>query len=108
VNRDGKPDLLVSNFCATFTCANGSVGVLLNNTTLGKAATSATLVSGLNPAIYGQAVTCTATVTTSGTVLPTGKVTFTWAGSYSIGTATLNSSGVATLTRSNLNATLIR
>jgi hypothetical protein len=30
-------------------------------------------------------------------------VTFTWSG-YSIGTATLNSSGIATLTKSNLNA----
>ena len=34
---------------------------------------------------------------------PTGKVTFAWSG-YTIGTATLNSSGVATLSRSKLNA----
>ncbi len=66
-------------------------------------ATSTTLVSSLNPSVYGQAVTWTATVTTSGPVPPTRKVNFTW-GSYSIGSATLNASGVATLTRSNLNA----
>jgi hypothetical protein len=67
-----------------------------------KSATSTTLASDLNPSIYGQSVTWTATVTTSGSVMPTGKVNFTWR--YIIGTATLNSSGVATLTKSNLNA----
>ena len=36
--------------------------------------------------------------------MPTGKVDFTWGGVYTIGTATLNASGVATLTKSNLNA----
>ena len=35
--------------------------------------------------------------------MPTGKVRFRWS-IYSIGSATLDSSGVATLTRSNLNA----
>jgi hypothetical protein len=73
---------------------------VVNSTT--KSATSTTLASSLNPSIYGQSVTWTATVTTSGSVPPTGKVTFTWG--YVIGTATLNSSGVATLTKSNLNA----
>ncbi len=62
-----------------------------------------TLASSLNPSIYGQKVTWTATVTSSGSVTPTGKVQFTWSG-YTIGSATLDSSGVATLTRSNLNA----
>jgi len=57
----------------------------------------------LNPSIYGQKVTWTATVTSSSSITPTGKVRFTWSG-YTIGSATLNSSGVATLTRSNLNA----
>ena len=41
-------------------------------------------------------------VTTSGPVPPTGKVNFTWGDS--IGTASLNASGMATLTRSTLNA----
>ncbi len=66
-------------------------------------ATSSILGSSLDPSIYGQMVTFTATVTGSGTVPPTGQVTFTWLGN-SIGSATLNSSGVATLTKSNLNA----
>ena len=68
-----------------------------------KSATATTLVSNLNPSIYGQKVIFTATVTTSGAVPPTGNVNFKWNGN-SIGSATLNASGVATLTRSNLNA----
>jgi len=36
--------------------------------------------------------------------IPSGKVAFTWGGVYTIGTALLNASGVATLTKSNLNA----
>jgi hypothetical protein len=31
VSGDGKPDLVVANFCASSDCANGSVGVLLGN-----------------------------------------------------------------------------
>jgi hypothetical protein len=69
----------------------------------GKFATSTSLISSLNPSIYGQKMTWTAAVTTSGSVAPTGTVKFTWS-DYTIGSATLNSSGVATLTRSNLNA----
>src|ERR1039458_6975413 len=30
VNGDGKPDLLVANYCADSSCVNGSVGVLIN------------------------------------------------------------------------------
>lgn len=78
-----------------------SLRQVVNSTT--KSATATTLVSSLNPSIYGQKVTWTATVTTSGSVPPTGKVNFDWNG-YSIGTASLSASGVATLTRSALNA----
>jgi hypothetical protein len=94
VNADGRLDLVVAN------AGNGSVGVLLNNS---KGTTSTSLASNLNPSIYGQKVTWTATVISSGSITPTGKVRFTWSG-YTIGSATLNSSGVAMLTRSNLNA----
>lgn len=72
--------------------------------TTNKSATAVTLISSLNPSIYGQTITWSATVTTSGSIAPTGTVNFTWG--YNIGTATLNGSGVATLTRSNLNADL--
>jgi hypothetical protein len=95
LNGDGKPDLLVAIDNPT-----GAVAVLLN-ATLGKSSTTTSFVSSLNPSIYGQAITWTATVTSSGSITPTGKVTFTWGNT--IGTATLNASGVATLTKSNLN-----
>jgi hypothetical protein len=102
VSGDGRVDVLVANAIAEIGKGvgegNGSVGVLVNST---KFATSTTLASGLNPSIYGQSVTWTAMVTSSGSVPPTGKVNFTWG--YSIGTATL-ANGVAMLTRSNLNA----
>ncbi|SPE34311.1 exported hypothetical protein [Acidobacteriia bacterium SbA2] len=64
--------------------------------------TSTTLSSSLNPSTYGQTIVFTAIVTTSGPIPPTGTVSFTWG--YDIGTVTLNAIGVATLTRSNLNA----
>jgi YVTN family beta-propeller protein len=62
-----------------------------------------TLTSSLNPSIYGQKVKFTATVAPSGNFTPTGKVRFTWS-RFTIGSATLNSNGVASLTKSNLNA----
>ena len=71
--------------------------------TSSQSATRTALTSSLNPSIYGQKVTWTATVKTSGSTTPTGKVDFNW-GDFYIGTAALNSSGVATLTRSLLSA----
>jgi hypothetical protein len=67
-----------------------------------KSATATTLVSSLNPSIYGEDITLTATVTTFGSVTPTGKVNFTWG--YNLGTATLNKDGQASLTISKLDA----
>ncbi len=99
VNGDRKSDLLVAT-CANSSCSLGAIGVLLNNS---KSATSTSLGSNRNPSTYGQKVTWTATVTPSGSLTPTGKVRFRWS-INSIGSATLNSSGVATLSRSNLNA----
>jgi hypothetical protein len=68
-----------------------------------KSVTSTALISSLNPSTYGEKVTWTATVTSSGSTIPTGKVNFNWSG-HTIGSAALSSGGVATLTRSNLNA----
>src|SRR5208282_1527288 len=66
VNGDGEPDLVVGN--ETLSGGDGSVGVLLHTTP-----TTTTLVSSLNPSVYGQAVTFTAAVSAaSGT--PTGTV----------------------------------
>jgi hypothetical protein len=83
--------------------ASTSLGLKQVVNPTGKFTTSTALASSLNPSIYGEKVTWTATVTTTGSITPTGKVSFTWSG-HTIGAATLNSSGVATLTKSNLNA----
>jgi hypothetical protein len=101
VNGDGRPDLIAVNYEYP-----GSVGVLLNNTGVHNP-TSTSLTSSLNPSIYGQKVSWTATVTSSGSIMPTGTVRFKWqyfTEAFTIGSAILNSSGVATLTKSNLNA----
>ena len=66
-----------------------------------KPATTTTVVaSSLNPSIYGQSVTLTATVTSSNGTTATGKVTFD-NGTKLLGTATL-SGGVAAITTSTL------
>jgi hypothetical protein len=75
--------------------ANGQV-------TVTKGATQTTLVSSSNPALVGQPLTFTATVTPSGGgPTPTGTVTFKDGGT-TIGASSLNSSGVATLPTSSL------
>ncbi len=63
--------------------------------------TSTALASSLNPSTYGQAVTFTATINSSGPT-PTGTVTFK-NGSKSLGSASL-SGGVAKITTSTLPA----
>jgi hypothetical protein len=64
--------------------------------------TMTALSSSPNPSTFGQSVSLVATVTpASGTITPTGSVTFR-DGTTVLGTAALNSSGVATLGTSSL------
>lgn len=96
------PDSGGSSFTASASLRTRQV---LNSTT--KFLTSTNLASSLNPSPYGQTVAWTATVTTTGPVAPTGKVIFQWkyfTETYTVGSGMLNSSGVATLIKSNLNA----
>jgi len=82
---------------------NGSTGSLTGNPQVVNKANSTTAVtSSLNPSIFGQSVTFTATVspTAPGAGTPTGTVTFLDGGSP-IGTGTL-SGGIATFTTSAL------
>ena len=71
--------------------------------TVTQANTSLSLAASTASAVYGQPVTLTATiaVTSPGGGTPAGVVTFT-DGSATLGTASLNASGVATLTVSSL------
>ena len=59
--------------------------------------------SSLNPSVFGQPVTLTVTVTSTAPSTPTGTVTFK-NGAATLGTAILDPSGVATLTKANLPA----
>src|SRR5215472_4442692 len=66
--------------------------------------TTTMLASSMNPSTYGQPVTFTATVVpSSGSVTPTGLVTFK-DGSTTLGSSALNTSGVATLSTSALTS----
>jgi hypothetical protein len=85
-NGDGRPDLVAANLSGNI------VGVLLNTST---AATATTLSTDVNPAVVGQLVNLTATVTGPAGV-PTGDVTF-LDGDTVLGTATLDDTGTATL-----------
>jgi hypothetical protein len=80
----------------TFKPSTGSVTQVVE-----KYSTTTTLTSSPNPSHFGQVVTFTAHVTSSGPSTPTGKVAF-LDGTLWIGSATLSSGGVAKLTKSNL------
>jgi hypothetical protein len=82
---------------ATFEPSTGLVRQVVDKY-ITKYTTTTALVSSLNPSVYGQPVTFTATVTSTGPNIPTGHVKF-----GGIGDATLNA-GVATLTKTWLNA----
>jgi hypothetical protein len=70
--------------------------------TVANATTAMTLTAAPNPAIAGQVVTLTATLTASGSpTLPTGTVEF-FDGTTSLGSVALDANGVAVLTLSSL------
>jgi autotransporter-associated beta strand protein len=70
--------------------------------TITLATTTVSVTSSANPSILGQPVTFTASVTptTPSTTMPTGMVTFK-EGTNTLGTSSLNASGVATLTETS-------
>ncbi|MDE1156648.1 MAG: Ig-like domain repeat protein [Acidobacteriaceae bacterium] len=68
--------------------------------TITNASTQVAIAASASPVTYGAALILTSTVTTNGGIA-TGNITFT-EGSTLIGTALLNSAGVATLTTSTL------
>lgn len=72
-----------------------------------KGPTATTLTSSLNPSVFGQAVTLTATVTAPLGGTPTGTVSFMsgfTSGPATLGTGTLNGAGQATITTTTLCA----
>lgn len=83
---------------ANFRPSGGMVKQIVN-----KYPTTTTLTSSLNPSIYGQSVRFTSKVSFTSSVPSTGTVVFKWDG-HRVGSAPVNSSGIATFTRSTLNA----
>src|SRR5208337_3511847 len=99
VNGDGRPDLVVSNYCQGIQyglCeAPGTAAVLLNETTY---TTKTALASSPNPSQVHQTATFTATITSTPAV-PNGEVVTFYNGKTELGTgATANE--VASLTAS--------
>ena len=85
---------------AVFTNSSGSVTSSAATLTVNTAGATTAIASSKNPSVFGQAVTFAATVSaTTGT--PTGTVTFV-DGASTIGTATLDSTGVGSFTTSAL------
>jgi hypothetical protein len=74
-------------------------------TLVAKDATTAAITSSVNPSIFGQPVTVTATIHSSGpgAGTPTGSVTF-MDGATVLGNASLSNAGVASITVSSLSA----
>ncbi len=68
---------------------------------LAQDATTTSLTSALNPSIYGQQVTFTAQVTTSGAHSPTGTVDFTSSIAGALGSATLSGRTVTQIASGN-------
>jgi hypothetical protein len=87
-NGDGKLDMVSAN-------GDSTVTVFLN-TSARRSVTTTLLTSSINPCVYGQRVTLTATVLSTGPGTPTGRVKFLSSGE-TVGSATLNSGGIATL-----------
>lgn len=82
---DGTGNFAVSNAVVTFSVNKAPTTTVINS-------------SSLNPSTYGQPVTFTATVTsTAGAGTPTGTITFS-KGGVTLGSGTVNGSGVATYT----------
>jgi hypothetical protein len=92
-NDTGEP-MSVSSWCVAFTVNNGAI-------------TTTTLGSSSNPGVAGNPVTLTATVTSGGSPVTSGTVTFTENGAAPAGvtnnTVTLNGNGLASITTSSLS-----
>ena len=82
---------------------NGSAGTLSGGQVVNKSSSATSVLSAPDPSVWGQTVTFTATVSAAspGAGTPTGTVTFK-DGAATIGSASLNGSGVATLSTSSL------
>ncbi len=94
-----------NSITATYTDTNNVTGTSSPLTQTVEQQTTSSLISSVNPSIFGTRVTFTATVVASGSVTPTGAVTF-FDGATQIGTGTLTAGGTATAVASFQTASL--
>ena len=87
--------------CSGQTSTNYDITYKPGQLTVTQASTTTGVTSSLNPSTFGMMVTFTATVSPQYTGVPTGIVTFK-DGATTLGTGTLNGSGVATFATSAL------
>jgi len=99
LNADGKQDVAIAQGCVG---SADCVGVLLNIVPSSPHTTMTNVTSDHNPATAGQTVTFSATVTSSPAGAPSGTVTFD-DGPTILGTANLNSSGIASFSTASLS-----
>jgi hypothetical protein len=96
----------VGSYACTITASNGTPpdAVQAFTLTIDPSASSTALTSSPNPSVFGQSVTLTATVTVTAPAAgtPTGSVTF-FDGATSLGSGTLDGSGVATFSSASLS-----
>jgi len=100
LNGDGKPDLAVATNDAT---GQGAVGVLLNNTDIAPRFTKTVAATSGSPSLVGQAVTFTATVSSTHGDIPDGELVNFSDGMTALASVAL-SGGTATYTTSSLSA----
>lgn len=84
-----------NSITASYTDVNNVTGTSQPLTQTVEQQTTTALISSINPSIHGNPVTFTATVVATGSVAPTGTVTF-LDGATPIGTGTLTAGGTAT------------
>lgn len=90
---------------ASYTDSNNVTGTSSPLTQTVEQSTTTTVTSSLNPSTHGTAVTFTAVVVGSGTVVPGGTVTF-FDGTTQLGTGTLTAAGTATAAATFTTSTL--
>jgi large repetitive protein len=94
-----------NSITASYTDANNVTGTSKALIQKVQQQTAAALASNLNPSLYGQSVTFTATVTATGSVAPTGTVTF-YNGTAKLGTGALVPTGASAAATTFATATL--
>ncbi len=101
----GSPYTISATLSPAGVLGNYNITYNTANFTITKADTGTTVVSSASPSVFGQLVTFTATVSDNSpgsTGTPTGTVTFK-DGATTLGTGTLNGSGLATFATSSLS-----